>query len=92
MSTKGKVCERDQPSHKSVETQTDEPYPTVLLRRKDISLWGKYLEANRRQPLITKSLTTGFLTLIGYISAQYIMISKGKQNHILIRKVFLEHH
>ncbi len=90
MSTKidnGRVCDRDQPSHKSVETQTEEPYPTILLKRKDISLWGRYLEANRRQPLITKSLTTGFLTLIGNMSAQYIMISKGKQTHIMMRKV-----
>ena len=81
------------PSHrecKSVSTQTDVPYPshsTLISTKEAVSLWAQYLEANRRRPLLTKSLTTGVLTLFGNISAQYIMIQKGKQAHIMLRKV-----
>jgi hypothetical protein len=75
---------------KTVASQTEEPYPsqsTLVSRKPSQSLWGLYLEANRRQPLLTKSLTTGVLTLLGNTSAQYIMINKGKQAHIVLRKV-----
>jgi hypothetical protein len=84
---------KERPSHreyKTVASQTDEPYPTqtaLIARKSSQSLWGLYLEANRRRPLLTKSLTTGVLTLLGNASAQYIMINKGKQTHIVLRKV-----
>lgn len=84
---------KDNPSHreyKTVGSQTEEPYPsqsTLISTKQSQSLWGLYLEANRRRPLLTKSLTTGVLTLLGNASAQYIMINKGKQAHIVLRKV-----
>jgi cell division protein FtsI/penicillin-binding protein 2 len=83
---------KDQASHReyaSVSCQTEVPYPsqTILIPKKEPSLWALYLEANRRRPLLTKSLTTGVLTMVGNISAQYIMIRKGKQAHIALRKV-----
>ncbi len=84
---------KDRPSHreyKTVASQTEEPYPaqsTLISKKSSPSLWALYLEANRRRPLLTKSLTTGVLTLLGNASAQYIMINKGKQTHIVLRKV-----
>ena len=84
---------KENPSHrelKSVYCQTEEPYPTqtaLVPRRQADSLWSLYLEANRRRPLLTKSLTTGVLTMVGNMSAQYIMIRKGKQASIALRKV-----
>ena len=79
--------EREERTYCSASTQTDAPYVIESRTKLQPSLWERYLEANRRRPLLTKSLTTGVLTLVGNMSAQYIMIRKGKQLSIMYRKV-----
>lgn len=46
-----------------------------------------YLQVLKERPLLTKSLTTGVLMAVGNVAAQGIVIAKGKQKNISIRKL-----
>mmetsp|Transcript_42930 Transcript_42930/g.67316 ORF Transcript_42930/g.67316 Transcript_42930/m.67316 type:complete len:249 (+) Transcript_42930:50-796(+) len=51
------------------------------------TLWQLYMDANKKKPLLTKSLTTGVLMAIGNVIGQIIMISKKKQKRIDARRI-----
>mmetsp|Transcript_92969 Transcript_92969/g.135876 ORF Transcript_92969/g.135876 Transcript_92969/m.135876 type:complete len:238 (+) Transcript_92969:89-802(+) len=53
----------------------------------DITLWQRYLLANKTNPLRTKCLTTGVLMAAGNLGAQCILKSKGKQKGIIYKKL-----
>eukprot|EP00287_Rhodomonas_sp_CCMP768_P008962 CAMPEP_0196716898 /NCGR_PEP_ID=MMETSP1091-20130531/321_1 /TAXON_ID=302021 /ORGANISM="Rhodomonas sp., Strain CCMP768" /LENGTH=222 /DNA_ID=CAMNT_0042057085 /DNA_START=226 /DNA_END=894 /DNA_ORIENTATION=- len=55
--------------------------------KKKLTLWQMYLNAVKEKPLLTKSLTTGVLMAVGNVAAQGIVIAKGKQKGISLRKV-----
>jgi len=56
-----------------------------------LSLWTRYLEANKKRPLLTKMITTGVLSAVGNVGGQLIIMGKGKQKRIDFKKVFLIH-
>lgn len=52
-----------------------------------LSLWARYLEANKKRPLLTKMITTGVLSAVGNVGGQLIIMGKGKQKKIDFKKV-----
>mmetsp|Transcript_16125 Transcript_16125/g.32292 ORF Transcript_16125/g.32292 Transcript_16125/m.32292 type:complete len:241 (-) Transcript_16125:269-991(-) len=61
--------------------------PLAAPPHKDITLWQWYLKALAKRPLLVKSITTGVLMGVGNVAAQGVVIVKGKQRGIVMRKV-----